>query len=94
MKFKVLGKYGPFPPAGGATSGYLLLGKNAKIAFEMGSGVFARLASACAPENLGALVISHLHYDHISDLGVLNYYVESLSRKGLFLFPGTNFTWK
>ena len=83
MKFKVLGKYGPFPPAGGATSGYLLLGENAKIAFEMGSGVFARLASACAPESLGALVISHLHYDHISDLGVLNYYLESLSRKGL-----------
>lgn len=82
MKLTVIGRYGPFAPAGGATSGYLLCGKQAKIAFEMGAGVFSRLLSHTVPEGLDAVVLSHLHYDHVSDMGVLNYYLEQLARKG------------
>lgn len=85
MKLTVLGNHGPFAPTGGATSGYLLSSNGTNIVFEMGAGVFSRLLACCRPEELGALVISHLHFDHISDLGVLNYYLESLARKGLFL---------
>ena len=84
MKLTVFGKYGPYPCDGGATSGYHLEGSDYSLAFEMGSGVFARLNAAKRVEGLDALILSHLHFDHISDVGVLNYYLESLARKGLY----------
>ena len=84
MKLTVLGKYGPYAPIGGCTSGYYIEGNGFSVAFEMGAGVFSRLQSVCRPEKLSALIISHLHFDHISDLGVMNYYLEALARRGEF----------
>jgi len=83
MDITILGNLGLYPCNGGATSGYLLKCGGANICFEMGSGVFSRLISVVLPEKLDALILSHLHFDHISDLGVLNYYLESLFRKGV-----------
>lgn len=40
MKLTVLGKYGPYPAVGGATSGYLLETGKASFVLDMGSGVF------------------------------------------------------
>lgn len=84
MEVSVLGKYGPYPPSGGATSGYLLKNRAGLFALDMGSGVFSRLSGFCSPEALNAVIISHFHYDHIADLGILNYYLEALSRKGKY----------
>lgn len=81
MQLTVFGKYGPYPKAGGRTSGYMLSSGEA-FAFEMGAGVFSALSEKVPPETLSAVIISHLHYDHISDLGVFNYYLESLARSG------------
>ncbi len=83
MKLQVLGKFGPFAPYGGATSGYLLSCDVGALALDMGSGVFSRLLKEYPPEEILAVIISHFHYDHIADLGVFNYYLESLSKKGL-----------
>lgn len=80
MTLKVLGKYGPYPKECCCTSSYLLLGRGA-IVFEMGSGSFSRLISNHSPEDVSAVVISHFHQDHIADLGVYNYYLESISIK-------------
>ncbi len=83
MKLSILGKYGPYPKSCGNTSGYLLQDETSCVAFEMGSGVFAELSKTVPPQNVSAVIVSHLHNDHISDLGVYNYYLESLSKKGL-----------
>lgn len=73
MKLTVLGKYGPFPPAGGATSGYLLRHGDTAIALDLGSGTLARLQQHVPLSALDAVVLSHLHLDHIADLLPLVY---------------------
>ena len=83
MKFTVLGKYGPYPPESGATSGYLLECAGLKILLDCGSGTAARLQRLTDLEDLDAVVLSHLHQDHMSDLGVLNYAMQMLTKKGL-----------
>lgn len=82
MKLTVLGKYGPFPKAGeGATSGYLLEDGSAKIALDMGSGVLSRLMAATDIAELDAVFISHLHFDHTSDLLPMRYLLDSLNKR-------------
>lgn len=84
MKITILGCEGPFPSAMGATSGYLMQTQNGDICFDMGSGAFAALRTKEKPERVNCVLLSHLHYDHTSDMGVYNYYLENLSRRGLF----------
>ena len=81
MNVTVLGKYGPYPKAGGAASGYLLSAGGNRILLDCGSGVFSRLISLCPPEELSAVHLTHLHADHSSDLGVMNYYLQRLGRE-------------
>ena len=79
MKLTVLGKYGPYPKAGtGATSGYLLEEGDMKLALDMGSGTLARLMAATDLRDLSAIYISHLHFDHTSDLLPLRYLLDDL----------------
>ncbi|MBQ9081704.1 MAG: MBL fold metallo-hydrolase [Clostridia bacterium] len=82
MELIVLGCNGPYPAADGATAGYLVKTGAGLVSLDMGSGVFARLQKYCKPENISAVVLSHLHHDHISDMGVFNYYLELLSKLG------------
>lgn len=79
MKLTVLGNNGPFPGRGGACSGYLLETDNTKILIDCGSGVLANMQKYCRIEELNAIILSHLHNDHISDMSVLKYAV-SVSR--------------
>lgn len=89
MDLIVLGCNGPYPAAYGATAGYLARsqGGYSFIALDMGSGVFSRLGKFCPPENVSAVILTHLHYDHISDMGVYNYYLEALCKSGKNLKP-------
>lgn len=73
MKVTVLGMNGPFPAAGGACSGYLVQAGDTLIQLDMGTGTLAALSKLCAPENLTALVFSHWHFDHCSDVLPLLY---------------------
>ncbi len=73
MRLTVLGCYGPYPAAGEACSGYLLEGGGAAVLLDCGNGVLSRLQYYLEPGNLNAVVLSHLHGDHISDLYVLRY---------------------
>lgn len=92
MKLTVLGNCGPYPSKGGATSGYLLSVDDKNYLLDMGSGVFSNLVKYIKPENLSAIIISHLHFDHISDLGVLSYYLATvkLENKIKLYLPDTN----
>ena len=77
MRLTVLGMNGPFPAAGGATSGYLAEAGGKCIQLDMGSGVLGALTSYMAPETLDALVLSHWHYDHACDVLPLLYRLEA-----------------
>lgn len=81
MELTVLGKYGPYPKAGtGAASGYLVSDGGVNLALDMGSGTLARLQQMTDISRLDGIFISHLHYDHTSDLLPLRYLLEDLDR--------------
>lgn len=73
MLLTVLGRHGPYPRAGGACSGYLLEDGQTRVLVECGAGVFSRLVQYVSPWELDAIILTHLHYDHCSDLFVLRY---------------------
>lgn len=77
MKLTVLGNYGPFPGADGACTGFLLQDENTNILIDCGSGVISRLQKYCRLEDLDAIVLSHLHSDHSSDMFVLRYALQA-----------------
>lgn len=82
MQLTVLGKYGPFPKEGGATSSYLLQANGKNILLDLGAGSFARLCRCIKPEDIDVIILSHFHLDHTSDIGVLIYYYQILFAKG------------
>lgn len=73
MRLTALGIYAPYPPAGGATSGYLLSGGGTNMLLDCGSGIVSRLQSFVSLDDIDAVILSHLHGDHIADIGVLRY---------------------
>lgn len=83
MKLTVLGNNGPYPAHSGACSGYLLQSDSdaTSILLDCGTGVLARLQQEIAIEDLDAVVLSHLHYDHMSDMLPLHYALQFHPRK-------------
>ena len=75
MIFTVLGMNGPYAAAGGAGSGYLLRDDEMKenILLDCGPGVAARIQKYIGLRSLSGVVLSHLHYDHMSDMLALQY---------------------
>lgn len=75
MELRILGYNSPYPPPGGAGPGYLITAGGQKVLLECGSGVVSRLKPYCdfRRDELRAVVLSHLHPDHFSDLLVLRY---------------------
>ncbi|MDW7652167.1 MAG: MBL fold metallo-hydrolase [Bacillota bacterium] len=73
MLLTVLGCYGPYPPAGQCCSGYLLQAGGHSVLLDCGNGVLSRLRYFVEPWELEAVIVSHLHNDHISDLMILRY---------------------
>lgn len=73
MKLTILGNNGPYPANGGACSGYLLESETTKILIECGTGVLANLRAVLSPDKLDAVILSHLHYDHMSDILPMQY---------------------
>ena len=76
MFLTFLGINGPYPEKGGACSGYLLTSDSGKtnIAIDLGSGCLGRLTNELGDiTKLDALILSHLHYDHMSDCLPLQY---------------------
>ena len=82
MKLSILGNNGPYAQAGGACSGYLISQDNVNIVLDMGPGTLANLQRKAAIEDIDMIILSHLHYDHISDIFTLKYALEMLVKKG------------
>jgi ribonuclease BN (tRNA processing enzyme) len=68
MKITVLGKSPAWQDAGGACSGYLIEEEGATLLLDCGSGVFAKLREVRDYTKVEAVLLSHLHADHMLDL--------------------------
>lgn len=82
MKITILGNSGGFPSAGGATSGYLLEIDGHYVLIDCGSGVLANMFKLIDISKLDALILTHLHNDHISDISVLKYAIDLTGKYG------------
>jgi ribonuclease BN (tRNA processing enzyme) len=68
VRITVLGKSPAWQDADGACSGYLVQGGGQTVLLDCGPGVFAKLRRYVDYVDVDAVVISHLHADHILDL--------------------------
>src|SRR5699024_6991350 len=73
MKVTIIGFWGGYPAAGGATSAYLVEEKDFKLLVDAGSGSLSKLQSYINISDLDAVIVSHYHQDHVADIGVLQY---------------------
>jgi ribonuclease BN (tRNA processing enzyme) len=68
VKLTVLGKSPSWQDAGGACSGYLVEDGDTNVVIDCGNGVFSKLRMFCDYVDVDAVVLSHLHADHMLDL--------------------------
>ena len=81
MKITILGKHGPYVTYSNcATSGYLVEEYHFKMLLDMGSGVLSRLLENTKISELDGIFISHLHFDHTSDLLPFKYCLDSVKK--------------
>jgi ribonuclease BN (tRNA processing enzyme) len=93
MQLTILGSSPAWPAAGRACSGYLLRAGGSSLLIDCGTGVFERLRVLVPPEQVPAIIISHLHFDHWVDLIPFRYYLrheapETGAPPQLHLSPG------
>ena len=73
MKLTVLGKSPAWQDAGGACSGYLVEDGDTAVVVDCGNGVFSKLRMFRDYVDIDAVVLSHLHADHMLDLVPFSY---------------------
>ena len=83
MEVTILGCSGGYPGPGQAASGYLLTINDKKVLIDCGSGVFSNLQLHVPLNGLDAILISHLHADHYSDLMVMRYAIDMNTKHGM-----------
>ena len=59
MKLTVLGKYGPYPQKGGATTSYLMECCGKRILLDAGSGSLSRLQEYCSFDDLDMFILRY-----------------------------------
>jgi|SRR5579884_135915 len=82
MRLLILGKSPSWPDAGGACSGYLVQEDGFSLLLDCGSGVLGKLRAELDYLALDAVLISHLHADHIIDLVPFSYALGLSPRQG------------
>ncbi len=79
MRLTCLGRYGPYPkPGDSACSCYVVEDGGAKLVLDMGPGSLRRLTAFTDVKDIDAIWLSHMHYDHTSDLLAFRYLLEDL----------------
>jgi ribonuclease BN (tRNA processing enzyme) len=68
VQITVLGKSPAWQDEGGACSGYLIRDQGHVLLLDCGNGVFSKLRGEVDYVDVGTVLISHLHADHILDL--------------------------
>ncbi len=92
FKLTVLGKYSPFPPQGGACSGYLLSAGKENILIDLGGGILSRLQGFINIKELCCVLLSHHHPDHKADIHSLRHAWRALMQRGEVNSPLRIFT--
>ena len=94
MELKTLGIYGPYPKAGGsACSSYLVRTASAKLVLDFGAGALTRLTAEEDVGSVDAIILSHTHFDHVSDMLPLTYLMELRPGKLKVYLPKTKDNW-
>ncbi len=75
MILHILGSSGTYPVLGRPASGYIVEENGTKILCDLGSGTFDVLLRDHSPEDLDAVIVSHRHADHCSDVLALYHYL-------------------
>jgi ribonuclease BN (tRNA processing enzyme) len=73
VRLTVLGKSPSWQDAGGACSGYLVEDGDIAVVIDCGNGVFSKLRLFRDYVDVDAVVLSHLHADHMLDLVPFSY---------------------
>lgn len=73
MRLTILGRSPAAPNPGEACAGYLVEGGGGRVLVDIGPGVVAQLLRWHHPDELDAVVVSHMHADHMLDLVTLRY---------------------
>jgi ribonuclease BN (tRNA processing enzyme) len=73
VRLTVLGKSPSWQDAGGACSGYLVEDGDIAVLIDCGNGVFSKLRLFRDYVDVDAVVLSHLHADHMLDLVPFSY---------------------
>jgi ribonuclease BN (tRNA processing enzyme) len=68
VRVTVLGAHGTWPSAGGATSGHLIQHDEWSLLVDLGTGCLANLQRHMGLFDVDAVLISHSHPDHLTDL--------------------------
>lgn len=68
MRLTVLGSSGTHPRPGRACSSYLVEHDGSRLLLDCGNGSLANLLAVSAPAAVDALLLSHLHPDHVADV--------------------------
>lgn len=85
----VLGCSGTYAPPGGACSGYLVQAHGRAIWIDMGPGTLANVQRHVAFADIDAIVLSHCHPDHWTDLPVLRNVFKYVDRRAHVPVYGT-----
>ncbi len=73
MRLIVLGRSPARPNPGEACAGYLVEGGGARLLLDIGPGIVAQLLRRHHPDELDAVIVTHMHSDHMLDLVTLRY---------------------
>ena len=86
FKLTVIGKYGPYPKEGGATSSYLLTIGEKNILIDMGTGSLSNLQKIMEIKDIDLVLLSHLHSDHMADALVMRYALMALGSDAVDIY--------
>ncbi len=82
MKLTCFGKYGPYPKGGCATSCYMITHEGKNILLDLGSGALSKVLQKIRVQDIHALLLSHLHSDHMGDALTLRYALAAGKKMG------------
>jgi len=93
LRVTVLGKSPSWQDAGGACSGYLIQEGTTTLLLDCGNGIFGKLRKYVDYVDVDAVVISHMHADHMLDLVPYSYALKYAPRQQpvpVHGWPGTD----
>ncbi|PKQ28937.1 MAG: hypothetical protein CVT63_00010 [Candidatus Anoxymicrobium japonicum] len=68
LKVTVCGSSGGYAGAGKACSGFLLQSESGTLLLDIGAGVLSNVLKHIEADQLDGLALTHMHYDHYSDI--------------------------